>query len=253
MMSEPPRPEGPINVAEIVRKAIRNARRPAGPMRREGILRILQEHAPDKRQWVRIAEGLPTASWRLRSDPSGLMHEICVGREFYSRSVERIQNQPRKLQRFCEALLRHEAAHGMFTEPPDELFRLGQEQGVHPRMLNVFEDARIEHLERERSRDPITGEPWRFHWWCFLPIPSHTNWPGQYFHSLIDREASSWKRFGAGAPRWTGKPGLEVRVRDYYYRQVIQAKRSTDLIPLCLEWLSEFPRPATAKAGQPAP
>jgi len=241
----------PLDVPAILRGAIRIARRPAGPERRNGILRVLFEHSPDKRQLLRLAKDLPTASWSLRTDHCGEYHELCIGREFHLLCVERIRNHPRKLQRFCEALIRHEAAHGMFTDHLAECERACQEKGVHWRMLNVFEDARIEHLERERSRDPDTGELWRFHWWCFLPVPRTTDLPGSYFHSLINREASSWARFGAGAPRWLGRPGVELRVRDHYYRQAIQARRTLELIPLCLEWMSEFPRPKPSSNPQP--
>ena len=241
----------PLDVPAILRSAIRIARRPAGPERRAGILRVLYEHSPDKRQLLRLAKDLPTASWRIVTDPCGEYHEICIGREFHQLCVDRIRNHPRKLQRLCESLIRHEAAHGLFTDHNAECQRECQEKGVHFRMLNVFEDARIEHLERERSRDRDTGEPWRFHWWCFYPEPRTTDRPGSYFHSLINREASSWSRFGAGAPRWLGRPGVDLRVRDHYYRQTIQARRTQDLIPLCLEWMAEFPRPAKPNNPQP--
>jgi len=40
-------------------------------------------------------------------------------------------------------------------------------------------------------------------------------------------------------------------VRDHYYRQAIQARRTLELIPLCLEWMSEFPRPKPSSNPQP--
>ena len=171
-------------------------------------------------------------------------HFIRVGLEFPVWCVERIRNQPRKLQRYCEALIRHEAAHGLFTDPDLEgVNKRCEAVGVPFRVLNLLEDARIEHLERERSKNPITGQLRRFHWWCFTPTPKETDRAGCYFWSLINQEASSWSRYSAGAPRWFGKPGADVRIRDYYYHRAIHAAQTNDLIPICQEMCQEFPRP----------
>jgi len=234
-----------LQAEELIRAAIVKARRPAGPLRREGILRLLRRLQPRRHLWLKLSQELSTAAWRLHCCGAQEVHEIRIGVHFARPCAERIQGQPRKLQRYCEALLRHECAHGMFSETDlDAIAVECKNVGLPFGLLNLLEDARIEHLERERSRDPKSGKVWRFHWWCFTPSPVETARPGQYFWSLVNREASSWKRYSAGAPRWIGKVGVDARVRDYYYHNAIHAKTTRELIPLGAEYMKEFPVPA---------
>ncbi|MBM3825059.1 MAG: hypothetical protein FJ404_19640 [Verrucomicrobia bacterium] len=246
------RPPVALNIAAIIRKAVAVGRRPGGPRRREGILKILAKNSREGRQWVRIIQGFETAAWRIGRDGHGRYHDIEIGSAFHLQCVDRIRGHPRKLQRYCESLLRHEAAHGLFTEQDlDSIVRSARAVGVPLVLMNLLEDARVEHLERERSRDPRTGKPWRFHWWCFNGALTETNRPSRYLWSLINKEASSWSRYSAGAPRWLGKAGSDVRIRDHYYHQAIHAARTSDLIPLGQEWMAEFPLPRPSPPPPP--
>lgn len=184
----------------------------------------------------------------MNENEGGQCHEIGVGSEFHTPCVDRIRGNARKLQRYCESLIRHEAAHGLFSDPDLAAINKACEQaGIPFRAFNLFEDARIEHLERERSRDSATGKPWWFHWWCFTATPRKTEHRGEYFWALVNNEASSWNRYSAGAPRWQGKAGVDVRIRDYYYHHAIHTARSADLIPLIQEWRAEFKLPPWIK------
>ena len=249
-----PKDHAPICSRAIIQDAIAACQRPPGKLRRDGILRVLSQISPVQDWIVNFNPDLPTASWNMDCLNNLKRHHIQIGDRLHQLCVERIRRKGRKLQRFCEAVIRHEVAHGLFTD--HDLAKIDlqcQAVGLPWRLLNVFEDARIEHLERERSKDPVTGKPWRFHWWCFVPVPKETERPGEYFHALLNKEASSWSRYSVGAPCWRGKAGVDARIRDHYYHRAIHTKQTADLIALCQEWMSEFPRPSTIPPIAPKP
>lgn len=242
----------PDEANAIIRRAVAVCRRPTGERRREGMLRLLSRTSPIRDLITGAEPNFPTAAWTVAVNGAHRYHHIVVGEEFHRFTVERVRLNRRKLQRYCESLIRHEVAHGLFTDlNPGRIRQLCEQARVPFRLLNLLEDARVEHLERARSKDPVTGQPWRFHWWCFSPMFKETERPSRYFWALIAKEASSWNRYSAGAPRWLGCPGADARIRNHYYHQAIHAAQTEDLIALGQEWMAEFPLPPKTSQSQP--
>lgn len=182
-----------------------------------------------------------TASWKFE----GGAHVISMGEAFRDSVNTGAETDDRQMKDYAAALIRHEAAHGCYSERNLAATAAAcVKAGVPFRLLNLFEDARIEHRDRTDvtpAGAKVTVAE-RFNWDRWTANPADTNDPATLFWSLVNREASSWSSYNVAAAKWTGSPDDRRAVTSFYDR-AIKAENTGALIPLCQEWVKRFPPP----------
>ena len=232
----------------IITKAWRNAKRNKGVKQKQGIVRrlaTLGKHGAHRVD-LEMKPGLNTACWSIGSTGSmafsTAFHDIKVGLDFAQPLPGRLQEDQKELLAFACSLIRHEANHGEHTEIlPREMSRRLREKKIPFDIWNLFEDARIEHLERERTKDGNSYK--RFRWWRWTPCIM-TESPRNLFWNLINREASSYSSPSVGQPRFLGSERVKKRVQ-YFYRAACNMPTTALLLPLLEAWVKEFPAPVS--------
>lgn len=218
-------------------------RRPVG-RQKEGILHYLIRKAVNGvRSWRVIYDpDFHTACWAVKHHRGALQHTITLGIKAANMLAEAKRDCGRTLKAFGISLIWHESAHGLHTDHDlAKLSRLCRDADVPFRLLNLFEDARIEHTERARVKDG-NRQP-RFGWSKFIGVPEETDKPTVFFYTHNNCEASSYS-YPAGqanrTTRWTGSRADRGYIHRMYGR-VCAADTTEDLIPLCKEWIERFP------------
>jgi len=176
-------------------------------------------------------------------------HVITLGLDFDAPCAAGISDRQRV--EYAQSLLRHEADHALFTFPQSmpDLCRWLQDCGVPFRLFNLFEDARIEHLDREEHKRTHPHKPTKwFRWRNWTPAPSHTSLPEVYFWAMINAETSHRSRVYPPDCKWAGTPANKSVIADFY-RKACKAAKPTDLLPLCAKWLELFGRPSVTVRG----
>jgi hypothetical protein len=87
--------EHDLVVLSLIRATNAKAKRPAGPVRREGVVKVLRQHQPNRRQWFTLTRELESAVCRLDWDGAHERHKISIGIHFVRHCVDRIQRQDR--------------------------------------------------------------------------------------------------------------------------------------------------------------
>jgi len=190
-------------------------------------LRLAQREAivdgtrPDENFVVRLKAGLGTAVW-LWQPP----HRIFVGDQILARLRPDADEADRR--HYVASYLLHEFSHARHTcrdhaGTKTMINRVGCSFGL----LNLFEDARIEQLWRER-----TGRQFR---WAALEQsdPAHWATPSGAFLTWI---------------QWEGRADLISRLEDSdfcaevesFYRRAVAAPDTLALEPLLAEWLARY-------------
>ena len=148
------------------------------------------------------------------------------------------------------AMIRHERWHGELTERDFVKIREEVARAAVPfSLLNIFEDARIEHGARVAEGVP-------FEWYRWNALQSETKHPAELFFDRIKREASTV--YSPYRCLWSGAATVQrlrggvaesatrtAEVIDAFYREVIAAPSTLDVLALCVDWVATFPEAKT--------
>ena len=230
-----------MKTIDILKQAARWARRRKTAKQHKGIVREIME---DRREHVTVhaKAKFNTACWEWDTTRAPARHRIHLGEDFRDVVKDRdVRENDRQMIAFAKSLLRHEACHALYTtKDTSEVARLLAAEKIPFRLWNLFEDARIEHVQRLATKK---GNRWdRFRWWVWTPSPEATDNPGTFFWSLVNREASSWKTFTPAMPKWEGKFGVNHKI-GRFYRRAIEANDLPVMIQVLKDWIKEFPEP----------
>lgn len=188
-----------------------------------------------------------SANWRFDG-----YHRIVI-QDYTDPSVDLLQPVARfkdsALIEFGKALLRHEAAHGHFTERDGrKLVAELQRRDLPFWGLNLFEDARIEHRDRLRValRRGCTPSQARFGWSKWAAWKSETDRASSYVLALIRKEASLAKAVSNVAPKWTGSQNTAMgdqatRTLNKLYSDAIICSSTMDVIDVVERFFKHFP------------
>lgn len=179
---------------------------------------LLSADNPDEPFLVKMKSNFDTACWSYLPP-----HRIYIGDKCLSRAKKTLSNAD--LTRYLKAVFRHEVSHLRWSERDLQAVNSALEvRGIPFALWNLFEDARIEHLERDRS-----GEP--FDWACFedvtRPKAGSFGKPLSEFFLLIQLENEE----------------REERMPEVlaFYDRAIAAKSSLELIPVLVDWMRRYP------------
>ena len=185
----------------------------------ELIVDDLEPSAPYK---VRVKRNYPTALWCWLPP-----HSIYVGDRILNRARDNLAEAD--VSYYVGSYLHHEMGHAWFTERDfSKLSAMLEQVGCSMQLLNLFEDARIEHLWRKQSKRP-------FRWMDCEPYDEDANaTPPGLFFSLIQSEGNVSQALGnrLANPR-------DARVYEFY-QSAIAAPSTLALKPLLAQWVSCF-------------
>lgn len=201
---------------------------------------------------VKIKPNFRTACWRCVPP-----HQIYVGDAIFKNARKDLTSDEKIA--YVGAYVKHEASHMLWTDKDLEgvLKRL-QDKKIPFRLLNLFEDARIEQLWRTTTLNT-------FGWSAFeeLPISSlvvnGVVSPLRVFlwHIFSEELALSAGRqlpleLAILASTTLEENEVLIRRISQYYKRAIACESTLDLIPLLEEWLQEFPANAEPLTEIPA-
>lgn len=131
----------------------------------------------------------------------------------------------------------HEAAHSLYTDK--DLIGLGKELAARKipwRLMNLFEDCRIERLwiRNERGFKQFGWKRWEPH-----PDPDKTSATGLLF-ALKNEGVTPGGRLPSAVVRHFSKH-KNLRSVVGYFRDILRAPDTKSLIPILERWLKEFP------------
>lgn len=178
---------------------------------------LLSEDSPKEGVVVKMKPNFTTACWSFLPP-----HRIYIGEQCLSRAKPGLSEGDRK--DYLRAFFRHEVGHLKRTERDLKLMeKLLVTAGVSFGLWNLFEDAWMEHVEREE-----TGEP--FHWAKYEDVEEPTRdkpfRPCSEFFFLIQTENTL---------RDVCAPEVQA-----FYDRAIAAPDSRSLIPIMQEWAKRF-------------
>lgn len=200
-----------------------------------------------------------TANWRFDG-----AHRIVI-QDYTDPSIDLLQPAARfkdsALIDFGKSLLRHEAAHGHFTERDGKkLVAELQRRDLPFWGLNLFEDARIEHRDRLRvaSAHHCTPSQARFGWSKWATWKAETNRAASYVLALIRKEASLAKAVSNVAPKWTGGQytalgDQAVRTLNKLYSDAIVCVDTMAVIDVVERFFQHFPAEKTSQTDGATP
>jgi len=231
----------------LIKKAIEWGSRRGTAKQHERGLRELAR-TTHQRVEVKGCPTTPTGCWSR----NGRRDTIKVGEQFDSYLVS---SSPVTVTAALRSLVTHEACHGLYTgELGKDAAALMKRDKLPFQILNVFEDARIEHLYRT-SRPK--GLRFRFKWDKLIDGAGHGvahTVPVDYFQGLAAREVSAFKTIasGARAVKWAGTPTVHaphaplwhgkkthLAVQEFY-RMAIAAKNVVELQGIVKMWCDVF-------------
>lgn len=178
----------------------------------------------------------PTASWT--SDSHG-NHIIKLGKEAHKLIEDISRRNVAGLTGLNIALLRHEAGHGLYTSRDNSLPAKAAAMGIPFRLLNLFEDARIEHKDRQECRDGASDSNRWFGWRRWVGCMAETDNPIKLFWSHVNSERSH--RTGNVTRAVGALAGLKSRHILAYYNEATTAPTTEALLPILKRWVAEFP------------
>lgn len=189
-----------------------------------------------------------SASWNF-----GTNHVITVGEAFQSALLPDAAASERKSYACLQALVLHECWHGRATERNvANLAASARKYGIPFALVNLFEDARIEHKARNDASFVDSFSGGRFGWVHYYQQPTESKNPAQLFWALVNGESSSFGSLTVRCPSWTGgdvlaaDDGRRIRadlvaslIRKFFGR-AINAPTTAALGPILKEWLAIF-------------
>lgn len=185
----------------------------------ELIVDDLEPSAPYK---VRVKRNYPTALWCWLPP-----HSIYVGDRILNRARDNLAEAD--VSYYVGSYLHHEMGHAWFTERDfSKLSAMLEKVGCSMQLLNLFEDARIEHLWRKQSKRP-------FRWMDCERYDEEANaTPSGLFFSLIQSEGNVSQALGSRL----ANPN-DARVCEFY-QMAIATPNTLALEPLLAQWVSCF-------------
>jgi len=191
-----------------------------------------------------------TAAWTW--DTAAKCHRITLDPN-YTDTVSRKARSAHSRRAYIAygtAMIRHERWHGELTERDFAKIREEVALAAVPfSLLNIFEDARIEHGARVAEKVP-------FDWYRWNKLREETAHPAELFFDRIKREASTV--YSPYRCRWSGAATVQrlrggvaesatrtAEVIDAFYREVIAAPTTLDALALCVDWVATFPEAKT--------
>lgn len=140
----------------------------------------------------------------------------------------------------------HEAAHSLYTDK--DLIGLGKELAARKipwRLMNLFEDCRIERLwiRNERSFKQFGWKRWEPH-----GDPDKTSATGLLF-ALKNEGLTPGGRLPMAVVRHFGRHKYLFKVIRYF-RDILRAPDTKSLIPILERWLKEFPATGDDTIGE---
>lgn len=178
---------------------------------------LLSDDSPSEHFLIRMKPEFKTACWAYLPP-----HRIYVGEECLNHARPTLTKDD--LRNYLESFIRHELGHLRWTyrDLPHINERLKQ-VGIPFKLWNLFEDARIEHIERQR-----TGK--KFNWALFEEIPAQPEDappnPGLDFFLLVQQENEN--------------RDLRMPAVVEFYDRAIAAASSMALIVILEDWVILF-------------
>lgn len=163
---------------------------------------------------IKLKDNFNTACWVFHNKT----HHIYIG--------NRIFNDTRKgfdPDDYVAALVHHEMAHALWTcRDLDRINKLLKVSNIPFKLLNLFEDARIEDLWRSATDT-------RFDWES-LDNSFEVDSPLSCFYALIYFEGERDKI----------ETDVDVDLIYSYYTRTLNAPTTSDLLPILCDWIEEF-------------
>lgn len=185
-----------------------------------------------------------TACWGFREG----QHVIKMNDAVDDLVADLIKNN-RQRKAFAFRVLEHENCHWMWTTREHIKLAVAARSARVPLTLwNLFEDARIEHIWRRRRKT-------KFHWVKYISLGSIPREAVNLLlqvktlennKKLIDawlaesRDRDDPKEVAYNGDTSDVRPSREVILG--FYREIIRAKSSEDLIPILQRWMKNFPQ-----------
>lgn len=210
---------------------------------------------PDERIDFRLKSGFETACWSF----SGNTHNIVLGTGIFANpSAKKVKSREDGLQ-YLQSFLNHELGHALNTlddirtrmtdkvfqlkvssvkEAMEAMDRILRSKRIPFPLWNLFEDARIEELERKHNER-------KFEWTKYEDL----NTAGRgisakgLFFMLIQHEGNKSAVKTAIATLASTVQDLLERAW-FYYDAARQCTRTVDLVLLLEQWVKEFPQDA---------
>ena len=189
-------------------------------------------------QWVDKRHPCKTGCWRF--DHATGKHEIRLSKICYETLTKGGPAYGRRVAvpDLYRNVYEHEAAHSVWTTR--DLTGLGKilaAEKIPWRLMNLFEDCRIERLWISIRR---SGRSFRWTRWEEHPPVSKMSASSLLFHMKTEGLTRSGYRFPRAFiiahrthPNW--------RKVYEYYRRIISVHKTEDLVPILKDWLKDFP------------
>ncbi len=194
---------------------------------------------------VRIRKDFETACWSFKKG----LHSIFVGDKILDRA-----KRAGGRAHYVASFLFHEVAHSLWTERDlDAINKACRHAKVSFQHLNLFEDARIEHLMREKI-----GR--KFGWLDVEETPEVIK-PLSLFFLLVQSDGDEagakevWMElkkvsylFGQPMDEATAK--VEAEDICEFYRRTIACADTWEVVQICKEWNERWPEPEQQQQSQ---
>jgi hypothetical protein len=229
-----------MKIKTIIEKAFSTARRRIVGRQKGGVIKRM-ERMTKARCLTGIDPSTPTANWSW--DSAKGVHHINVGTSISLIANASTMLDDKKMKAMVYAVIRHETEHGIQTERTSAASDACIDGGIPFRLLNLFEDCRIEY--NSATRPDGDGA---FGWRKWQDIQIAYALPTSLLWATKVNEAGIKKSMPSYVPRWMGAStiiykGAEKSTRLVvldFYRRIISARTTMSLIPICKEWISMF-------------
>lgn len=187
---------------------------------------------------VKLKPGFETACWAYLPP-----HNIYIGTGIFDKKGLKPGLSEERLSKYVENHYHHELGHALFTERDAQLVKsLLKEISAPFRLFNLFEDALIEHRYRKEAE-------YQFEWLTIERLGFQER-PESLLFALIQAEGNFDVVRGALAT-WVAEQENDARKAlaekmprvEAYYKRIVEATASVQLMPLMNAWLDEFGRP----------
>ena len=241
----------------------RETRKPDGTVRqRAGCLNHLAVKTASPVTYLLTSKcGAPTASWQWKAVGAGSRHIIEVNPNCATVFFAEAKNNSKRRVELVKAVIAHESCHGLYTSRSPDIPRTCHSVKVPFRLLNLFEDCRIEHkYVKER------GKEFKFRWRLFddnmVKAGAEVISPMTWLYTMKTLEPALLKTLPSvmAGFKWTGTDSMALPSVAYvhplkpiegrltyipslinvFYRAIIDDATTEDLIPLARYWTDIF-------------
>jgi hypothetical protein len=185
-----------------------------------------------------------TACWSFRPPHNIYIGDRCLNTTFCETAEDKSY--------YVESLVIHEVGHSLFTERDMRSFQTAlRKADVSFDLFNLFEDARIERLMKEK----MGGRPFR---WKELDYDKdgYTKVKSGRGITVIGEDPSSNLVMSGGKTPWNRfykfiacEGDAEDEEIKPFYERCLKAESSWEIIPICKEFLEKFPDAAKERGN----